>query len=275
MPASAPAVKPVKSRAGRARPLPASLRRFPVTSRRGPALCAWRGPVYPDAKQWDGGETRAAGGCGGREKAQCRVRPSTAEGSETIHLWASAFSVKRVRWDAGSPLLTVPPLQWTAAFTGPPGPCSPTSAGPCRTARLARPRLLGAIGCRLSVSPDTPRPVGSRKGAWCPWGLMARFSEFLESFSGGTSNQKCQDLAPSRFPRTPGSRWKASAWRLGRRKDLKGGGELRGRGLREPSHAPPRAYACGDWSGVYRGVRWGSGAYLYARKGEILPWGAS
>lgn len=82
--------------------------------------------------------------------------------------WESSAQECWVKRDQGAPANSPPP-QWTAAFTGPPGPCSPTSAGPCRAARPARPRSRAATACRPSVSPKARRrvsraPVGRRGG---------------------------------------------------------------------------------------------------------------
>lgn len=88
-------------------------------------------------------------------------------------------------------------LQWTAASTEPPDPCSPTSAGPCRTARPARPRSPVAIGCRPSVSPRHPHPVGCRRGAlrnYCNSGLGVHPRQNCWRPPPGAL--KCQDLAP-------------------------------------------------------------------------------
>lgn len=66
---------------------------------------------------------------------------------------------------------------------------------------------------------------------------MVRTSEFLESFSAGHFLAvKCRDLAASRTPRKQVG---GECVEAGRRKDLKGGGERRGRGLRVLSRAPP------------------------------------
>lgn len=228
-PAGALAVLPGKSRAGLARPLPAVPRRFLPGSAADPLRLGFsRGETMGGAEATGPAEPPANRGDWGH-----------SVGPQSFPLYNGLGRDAR---RPGSPPL---PPQWTAAFTGPPGPCSPTSAGPCRTARPARPRSPAATGCPPSVSAHPP-PTGR-----VPALGIAAAPRTAGGLSGGTAAPKVPAPGPARAPR--------GAWRRGWDKDRKGGSSAQGRDLRaqpERAHGPAESIQVHSGSGRTCATSW-------------------